>query len=129
MTKKAPVRLSALFADPEQVELRDGRIVDVAPISGLGFDLYNAMEEDPTNGALMWEITALCLPSLTKEDVKALRPAECAAVLAIATGRVNDVLELAKAIQGNVPAPTTAEPEVQSSSILSDSSAPESPAS
>jgi hypothetical protein len=124
MTRKAPVRLSALFAEPEQVELRDGRVVDVAPIDGIGFDLYESLKEETANLDLVWELTGRCLPSLTLEDVKQLRPAECAAVLAIATGQVDKVLELAATIQGNDQAPATTEPEPQSFSTPPDSSLP-----
>jgi hypothetical protein len=68
---KSPVKLSAVFAgDVEQVELPDGRIVNVRPVDGIGFDLYSEMEADRSKGHLIWEIAARCLPSLSIAEVK-----------------------------------------------------------
>jgi hypothetical protein len=36
--------------DVDQVELPDGRVVDVRPIDGIGFDLYSEMEADRSKG-------------------------------------------------------------------------------
>src|SRR4051812_26777580 len=109
MSKK-PVKLSAVFSEePDQVELADGRIVNVRPIDGLGFDMYRDMEEDPAaNGHLVWQIAARCLPSLKIEEVKAFTPQECMAVIVIAVGRVQLVQDLAEEMEGNVSAVTVA---------------------
>jgi hypothetical protein len=121
---KSPVKLSAVFAgDVEQVELPDGRIVNVRPVDGIGFDLYSEMEADRSKGHLIWQIAAGCLPSLTIAEVKRLTPAECAAVIAVALGKVQLVQRWAEELPGNAPAPTTAEPGSRSSPTPSDSSA------
>src|SRR3954465_15288698 len=111
MSKK-PVKLSAVFSEePDQVELADGRIVNVRPIDGLGFDMYRDMEEDPAaNGHLVWQIAARCLPSLKIEEVKAFTPQECMAVIAVAAGRVALVEQLASELEGNGLAPTVGAP-------------------
>jgi hypothetical protein len=122
--KKSPVKLSTVFGnEPDQVELPDGRVIDVRPVDGIGFDLYNEMEADKSKAHLLWQLTARCLPSLKEHEVKTLTPAECAAVIAVALGKVKEVQELAEQIAGNAQAPTTAERERQGSSTLSDSSA------
>jgi len=105
------------------VELPDGRIVDVRPVDGIGFDLYSEIEADPSKGAKIWEIAARCLPSLTLDEVKTLTPSECAAVIAVALGKVKEVQKLAEEVAGKSAAPTTAEPESPRSPTPSDSSA------
>jgi hypothetical protein len=129
MSKKKPIRMADLFSDLEQVELRDGRIIDVQPIDGTGYDLLAEMEGNPERAGNAWTIVARCLPALSEIEVKSLNPAECAAVIAIAMGKVQAVQEWAASLPGNGQAPKTAEPEPQRSSTPSDSSALESPAS
>lgn len=124
MEKKKPIKLASLLAPPEEVELPNGTITTVKPFSGIAYDLYLEIEGNPAeHGHRIWELIGLCLPGVDEFEIRKLTPAECAAVMVIANGRIEEVKALAEKIEGNVQAPvTTAEPDPQTSLTLSDSS-------
>lgn len=97
MPRKPPVRLAELNTEPrEQIELPSGRVVDVRPIDGICMDLLSEMDADNTKGALVYDVVERCLPDVAREDVRALLPAEAAAVVVVAMGRVEVLRELAE---------------------------------
>lgn len=121
---KAPVRLSTVFREErETVEFPDGRIFPVRPVDGVGFDMFTEMEADNSKGNLIYDIAVRCLPTAPEKDVRGLEPFEAAAVVVIGMGKVKLIQRMAEAMaEKNAEAPTTAEPEPQRSSTLSDTS-------
>ena len=96
------ILLAALRAPLPSVDLGEGGVHVVAPISGTAMQLVQAARTEQ-DALQIWEAAALCLPTASRAAVFALGIADVQAVIAIASGTAEAVLEAV----GNAPAPAT----------------------
>ena len=105
------LRLADLDRALDEVELPDGTVTKVRRLDGFMAHLwheYNSTPKDERDPYILWEIGARCLPEVKQEDVDGLTAADIAAIIAVASGNVDQVLATLK--NGNGP-------EVETSNI------------
>jgi len=95
------IDLSKLVAPLEKVKLPDGTEHEPVPMSGFIADLYRQIGEE-TNGdgkkdaTIPWRVAQALLPTATEGQIKALNLTQCVAILAVAQGKVQMVLDAEK---------------------------------
>jgi hypothetical protein len=94
------IDLTKLEAPLETVILPDGKEYQPIRFNGFMADLYRQMGgengEGKTDTTIPWRLVQALLPTAPPEVVKALTVAQCAAVLAVAQGKVQAVLDAEK---------------------------------
>lgn len=122
-----PVRLADFRKKLDPVELPSGKVVDVFALNGEAYQLYTQWLGNEENAGLAWDIVALCIPDAPREEVTKLDPAQCAAVITMASGQAEAVRAWGDEILGKAAGPTeetTPAPAPDSSSATpSDTSA------
>ena len=88
----APLPPVKLDPSPEHPK---GRWVAVRPIDGKGYQLYREFQQTK-DVALLWPIARRVLPEATQEEIDALTPAQCVAVISIAVGKADAVQAVLK---------------------------------
>lgn len=88
-TRPGLVNLDELI-DSRLAVVLGGREIPVKPIDGIGFQLITGLTAE-TGTEKMYEVAARCLPSLQREDVLALTPAQVGAVVKLASEGVEKV--------------------------------------
>ena len=125
------VRLAELEADLPTVELPGGEEVTVRRLDGVAAGLWyewsRAESDDDRDPRILWQVAARCLPSVAAEVVEGLTAPQAAAVIAVASGNVEKVLEALKGGMRVEDIPALAcDPTIQSAP--SSSPSPEPPA-
>ncbi len=85
-----PINLDSLIDQNLSVILK-GETVAVKPIDGRCYQLLAKLENGEQAVGIMYEIAQRCLPTLSEEQVFELTPLQVKAVVAVASGKVEEV--------------------------------------
>ena len=102
------IKLRDLIRPVEEVELSTGRVIQLAGISGVAYELRAALQEawkNPASGAAsdedVWKYGEALMPDVPPEEVRRLSAQEIAVVGEIACGHLDAVLKMAEERSGN----------------------------
>jgi len=97
------LRLADLDREAEVVELPDGTEVKVKRLDGVMAHMWSefiAAPEGERDATILWDLAGRCLPDVSQDDVNNLTAGQAGAVIAVASGNVERVLELLKNVNG-----------------------------
>lgn len=116
-TSPTIIPIHTLHTPLPSVDLGPSGIHPVAHISGTAMQLVHHAR-DQGNALDLWEAAALCVPTATREAVLDCSIQQIEAIIAIASGLAERVLEevaARAATEGNAAAPATGDPPVPAS--------------
>lgn len=115
------VRLADLDREADVVELPDGTEAKVKRLDGVMAHMWSefiATPENERDSTILWDLAGRCLPDVNQEDVDRLTASQAGAVITVASGNVDRVLEILKNGNGaEMQAPNTSSPETPSAQL------------
>lgn len=114
-------RLAQLQRPREEVELPNGRVIEVAEIDAATFQMARDLQADPSRTDLIVPVLRRLLPKATEEEIGSLTTPMISAVVQLANGEAEEVYKLLGESSGTVAA---SDSPVSSPAMTSASSVP-----